>query len=221
MANDCIAEDVVQLVASLPDGGVLLLENARFYEEEEKNDPEFAKKLASVADIYVNDASAHRALLEGEGLGGVFAVDINDGIDTLMAMKHGLPGGLHISSDDDGVSSELPVGKSRRTLPGDFACEITTEDKKVIHLISSDDGRRASTKVQEGKGLPGVFDWSGEDGSLVSGESRVEDKYIEHIWLMVVVWTQRCRKASRAFQVYLIWTTHLRRLEGVCRMNNE
>jgi hypothetical protein len=49
----------------------------------------------------------------------------------------------------------------------------------------------------------------------------VEDKYIEHIWLMVVAWTQRCRKASRAFQVYLIWTTHLRRLEGVCRMNNE
>ena len=42
-------------------------------------------------------------------------------------------------------------------------------------------GRRASTKVQEGKGLPGVFDWSGEDGSVVTGESRVEDKYIEHI----------------------------------------
>lgn len=43
-------------MASLPDGGVLLLENVRFYKEEEKIDPEFAKKLASLADLYVNDA---------------------------------------------------------------------------------------------------------------------------------------------------------------------
>ena len=184
MANDCIAEDLQQLAASLPDGGVLLLETARFYEEEEKNDPEFAKKLASIADIYVNDAFAHGgALLEGEGLPGVFAFDINDGYTTVSGTKNGLPDKTsHHISTDDGVSSELPVGTSRRTLPaGVFAYEITSEDKKVIHHISSDGGRRASTKVQEGKGLPGVFDWSGEDGSVVTGESRVEDKYIEHI----------------------------------------
>ncbi|XP_066368904.1 phosphoglycerate kinase, cytosolic-like [Miscanthus floridulus] len=184
MANDCIAEDLQQLAASLPDGGVLLLETARFYEEEEKNDPEFAKKLASVADICVNVDFAHGgALLEGEGLPGVFAFDIDDGFTTVSGIKNGLPDKTsHRISTDDGVSSELPVGTSRRTLPaGVFAYEITSEDKKVIHHISSDGGRRASTKVQEGKGLPGVFDWSGEAGSVVAGESRVEDKYIEHI----------------------------------------
>ncbi|KAL8147072.1 hypothetical protein AgCh_004702 [Apium graveolens] len=54
---------VEKLVSKIPEGGALLLENVRFYEEEEKNDPEFAKKLASLADIYVNDAfgTAHRA----------------------------------------------------------------------------------------------------------------------------------------------------------------
>ena len=70
MANDCIDEDIEQLAACLPDGGVLLLENVRFYKEEEKNDPEFAKKLASVADLYVNDAfgTAHRAHASTEGV---------------------------------------------------------------------------------------------------------------------------------------------------------
>lgn len=58
------------MVASLPEGGVLLLENVRFYKEEEKNEPEFAKKLASLADLYVNDAfgTAHRAHASTEGV---------------------------------------------------------------------------------------------------------------------------------------------------------
>lgn len=70
MANDCVGEEVEKLVAALPDGGVLLLENVRFYKEEEKNDPEFAKKLASLADLYVNDAfgTAHRAHASTEGV---------------------------------------------------------------------------------------------------------------------------------------------------------
>ncbi|KAK6934762.1 Phosphoglycerate kinase [Dillenia turbinata] len=70
MANDCIGEEVEKLVSELPDGGVLLLENVRFYREEEKNDPEFAKKLASLADLYVNDAfgTAHRAHASTEGV---------------------------------------------------------------------------------------------------------------------------------------------------------
>uniref|UniRef100_A0A0C9S9E2 Phosphoglycerate kinase n=1 Tax=Wollemia nobilis TaxID=56998 RepID=A0A0C9S9E2_9CONI len=69
-ADDCIGQEIEKLVASLPEGGVLLLENVRFYKEEEKNDPEFAKKLASVADLYVNDAfgTAHRAHASTEGV---------------------------------------------------------------------------------------------------------------------------------------------------------
>ncbi|ERN19700.1 phosphoglycerate kinase, cytosolic [Amborella trichopoda] len=69
-ADDCIGEAVEKLVASLTEGGVLLLENVRFYKEEEKNDPEFSKKLAALADLYVNDAfgTAHRAHASTEGI---------------------------------------------------------------------------------------------------------------------------------------------------------
>lgn len=61
--NDCIGEEVKQAVAQLQDGDVLLLENIRFYPEEEANDENFARALAELADIYVNDAfgAAHRA----------------------------------------------------------------------------------------------------------------------------------------------------------------
>ncbi|KAI3414917.1 Phosphoglycerate kinase [Psidium guajava] len=70
MANDCIGEEVEKMIAETPEGGVVLLENVRFYKEEEKNDPEFAKKLASLADVYVNDAfgTAHRAHASTEGV---------------------------------------------------------------------------------------------------------------------------------------------------------
>jgi len=69
-ADDCIGPEVEKLVSALPNGGVCLLENVRFYKEEEKNDPEFAQKLASLADLYVNDAfgTAHRAHASTEGV---------------------------------------------------------------------------------------------------------------------------------------------------------
>lgn len=68
--DDCIGDDVAASVAALQNGQVLLLENVRFYPEEEKNDPEFAKKLAANADFYVNDAfgTAHRAHASTEGV---------------------------------------------------------------------------------------------------------------------------------------------------------
>jgi phosphoglycerate kinase len=68
--NDCIGDDVAAKVGAMQNGDVLLLENVRFYPEEEKNDPEFAKKLAAVADLYVNDAfgTAHRAHASTEGV---------------------------------------------------------------------------------------------------------------------------------------------------------
>lgn len=56
MANDCIGDEVEKLVAEIPKGGVLLLENVRFYKKEQENDPEFKKKLAALADVYVNNA---------------------------------------------------------------------------------------------------------------------------------------------------------------------
>lgn len=61
--DDCIGDKVKSAISSMKDGDILLLENVRFYPEEEKNDPKFAKSLAELADIYVNDAfgTAHRA----------------------------------------------------------------------------------------------------------------------------------------------------------------
>lgn len=68
--DDCIGDDVTTQVAALEKGQVLLLENVRFYKEEEKNDPEFARQLAANADFYVNDAfgTAHRAHASTEGV---------------------------------------------------------------------------------------------------------------------------------------------------------
>jgi phosphoglycerate kinase len=68
--DDCIGDDVSAKVGAMQNGQVLLLENVRFYKEEESNDSEFAKKLAANADIYVNDAfgTAHRAHASTEGV---------------------------------------------------------------------------------------------------------------------------------------------------------
>jgi phosphoglycerate kinase len=62
-AKDCIGAEAERAVAAAPSGGIVLLENLRFHPEEEKNDPSFAKSLAALADVYVNDAfgAAHRA----------------------------------------------------------------------------------------------------------------------------------------------------------------
>ncbi len=70
-SDDCISDDnKILLEEGMKEGDVLLLENLRFYKEEEKNDTEFARKLASLADVYVNDAfgTAHRAHASTEGV---------------------------------------------------------------------------------------------------------------------------------------------------------
>jgi len=68
--DDCIGDEVAAKVGAMTNGDVILLENVRFHPEEEKNDSEFAKKLASIADLYVNDAfgTAHRAHASTEGV---------------------------------------------------------------------------------------------------------------------------------------------------------
>lgn len=68
--DDCIGKPVEEAVAQLEDGDVLLLENLRYHREETDNDPEFAKKLAGLGDLYVNDAfgTAHRAHASTEGV---------------------------------------------------------------------------------------------------------------------------------------------------------
>jgi len=70
LAKDCVGDGVLGAVNKLQDGQVLLLENVRFHAEEEKNDPTFAHELASLAELFVNDAfgTAHRAHASTEGV---------------------------------------------------------------------------------------------------------------------------------------------------------
>jgi phosphoglycerate kinase len=78
LAPDCIGDTVKALVKAMKPGDVILLENLRFHEEEEKNNPEFAKQLAELGDLYVNDAfgSAHRAHASTEGLTKFISVSV-------------------------------------------------------------------------------------------------------------------------------------------------
>jgi phosphoglycerate kinase len=68
--DDCVGPEVEKAVAEMKPGDIVLLENLRFYKEEEKNDPEFAKKLARLGDLFVNDAfgTSHRAHASTEGV---------------------------------------------------------------------------------------------------------------------------------------------------------
>jgi phosphoglycerate kinase len=70
ICNDCIGDGVTAQINAMSNGQVAMLENVRFYAEEEANNPEFAKKLAANADVYVNDAfgTAHRAHASTEGV---------------------------------------------------------------------------------------------------------------------------------------------------------
>ena len=84
-APDCVGQEAADAVLALPRGGVLLLENVRFHPGEEANDPAFAKKLAALAEIYVNDAfgTAHRAHASTAGMAAHFAKNAR-GIGFLM-----------------------------------------------------------------------------------------------------------------------------------------
>jgi phosphoglycerate kinase len=70
ITKDCIGEETKKIISGLQTGDVALLENLRFYKEEEANDPSFAKELAEFADIFINDAfgTAHRAHASTEGI---------------------------------------------------------------------------------------------------------------------------------------------------------
>lgn len=84
-AADCVGEAAETAAKALPDGGVLVLENTRFHAGEEGNDPAFAKALASLAEVYVNDAfgTAHRAHASTAGMAAHFAPDAR-GVGLLM-----------------------------------------------------------------------------------------------------------------------------------------
>lgn len=69
-SDDCISPDNAEVIKNMNEGDVLLLENLRFYKDEEKNEPDFSQKLAAYGDVYINDAfgTAHRAHASTEGV---------------------------------------------------------------------------------------------------------------------------------------------------------
>lgn len=79
MLPDCIGEEVEKAVSEMKSGDVVMLENLRFYKEETKNNPEFSKKLASLADIYVDDAfgTSHRAHASTYGVAELLPVRVS------------------------------------------------------------------------------------------------------------------------------------------------
>ncbi len=124
MAPDCVGTEVEKLVAAMKPGGVALLENLRFYKEEEANDPAFAEKLAQLGDVYVNDAfgSAHRAHASTEGVtrhidtcvaGYLMEKEIEYLSKTLEALGAFLAilGGAKISGKIDVIENLLPGGQ--------------------------------------------------------------------------------------------------------------
>jgi len=120
MAPDCVGAEVSSLVDKMNGGDVLLLENLRFHPEETANDPEFAKQLAGLADIYVNDAfgAAHRAHASTEGIahhmevvvcGFLMKKEIEYLVTTLASPEHpfvAILGGAKVS-DKIGVIKNL------------------------------------------------------------------------------------------------------------------
>jgi phosphoglycerate kinase len=92
-AEDCVGGDAEKAVAALKAGDVLLLENTRFHDGEEKNDPAFVKELARLGDLYVNDAfsTAHRAHASTEGLAHVLPAYVGRAMQAeLDALAKGL-----------------------------------------------------------------------------------------------------------------------------------
>merc|ERR1712129_561657 len=130
LAPDCIGDGVKACVDAMKEGDVILLENTRFYKEEEKNVPEFAEKLAANADLFVNDAfgTAHRAHGSTEG--------VTKYLDTLaeITSKNGC---ITIIGGGDSVAAVEKAGLA----------------EKMSHIST---GGGASLELLEGKVLPGV-----------------------------------------------------------------
>lgn len=145
MSKDVIGEDAKSLSSSLQPGEIMLLENLRFHKEEEKNDPVFAKTLAEMADIYVNDAfgAAHRAHASTEGV------------------SHYLPAvsGLLISKELDHIGGALNNPK-RPLIAILGGSKISDKLDVIIHLLGKVDalligGGMAFTFIKASGGMIG------------------------------------------------------------------
>ena len=112
MAPDCIGNEVESMVSDLKEGKILLLENVRFHSEETKNGPAFAKSLASLANIFVNDAFSHGSRDIAEFIASLDAIKIIGGGDTAFCIESfGFVDSFSHISTGGGVSLEYLESK--------------------------------------------------------------------------------------------------------------
>jgi phosphoglycerate kinase len=185
--DDCVGPDVEEAVAELEPGQVLLLENTRFHSGEKDNDPEFAKKLASLADLHVNDAfaAAHRAHASTEGvahhLPAVAGLLMADELETLQRVRENpehpfvaILGGAKIS-DKIGVIEALLQQVDTLLVGGGMAntflkAQGVKVEQSLVEEKSVDDARRILEQAGEKLVLP--VDVVVAEGVVVEADRR-------------------------------------------------
>jgi phosphoglycerate kinase len=154
--NNCIGNEVVDKINRLENGDILLLENLRFYKEEEANDPEFARQLASLAEIYVNDAfsTSHRKHASTYGAAKLFdtrlaGLNLSREVEYLSTMKENpikplkiLVGGVKIRDKIGALENLLP--KAEKLLLGGAVAYTFLKAKGIKTGISPIDEEHLS-----------------------------------------------------------------------------
>src|SRR5258705_6554082 len=162
-AEDCVGSAAERTVASAPPGGVVLLENLRFHTEEEKDDEDFARKLASLADVYVNDAfgAAHRAhasvhaivrLLPEAGAGLLMEAELRylgEAVGTPARPYVAVLGGAKVSDKIDVIENLIPR-VDRLLIGGAMAYTFfKAQGKPVGRSLVEDDKQIAARDIIE------------------------------------------------------------------------
>ena len=162
-ADDCLGASAQQAVSRAPDGGVVLLENLRFHPEEEKNDADFAKQLASLADVYVDDAfgASHRAhasveaivkFLPEAGAGLLMEAELKylgDAVGHPARPYVAVLGGAKVSDKIEVIENLIPK-VDRLLIGGAMAYTfLKTEGKPVGKSLVEDDKQGAARDILE------------------------------------------------------------------------
>jgi phosphoglycerate kinase len=135
-ADDCVGPNAAAAIDALPNGGVILLENTRYHGGEEKNDPDLAKQMAALGDLYVNDAfsAAHRAHVTTEGL------------------AHLLPAYAGLAMERELDALEAALGKPKRPVLGIVGgSKVSTKLDLLKNLVTRLD------KLAIGGGMANTF----------------------------------------------------------------
>ncbi len=216
MANEVIGDAVVAQARALKPGEILLLENVRFYPEEEKNDPAFARELARLGDIYVNDAfgSAHRAHASTRGVadylpavaGFLMEKELNylgGALENPRRPFIAILGGAKIG-DKIGVIENLLPRVERLLIGGGMANTLALANGYPVgeSLVEADKLDVARATMQKGAGklvLP--VDWVIADRFAADADARVVDvQSVPDNWRILDIGPQTIQLFQRELQ---------------------